>query len=104
MKMVPFYKFKKPDINKETPLRGIMKMDGFVGMVILAVIAIAIIGQVGPAAVAPAITSSSDTNNITGYSTWSSQAQGSYKATGANLSLVWFIIPFILLMALVKGI
>jgi hypothetical protein len=84
-------------------LRGIAKVDGFVAVVIGIAIALAIYSQLGASTVAPGITHASDTANITGYNTWDSQTQSTYKASANNISLVWFILPFILLMYLLKG-
>ena len=84
-------------------LKGKNLFEGsIIGLVIVIAIAIAIIGQLGPTAVAPALSSMSDTTNITGYSTWSAQAQSSYTSTAGNISLAWFLVPFIIIIAMVK--
>ena len=100
MKMTPYYKIKRPDMSEST--RSVSYMDGLIGMVIVVAIGLAIYGQVGPAAVAPGITATQNTTAIAGYSTWDTQTQNTYKSSGSNLALAWWLVPFLFILGILK--
>ncbi len=103
MKMYPYLNANMVNGGKDTEItRGSNRMTELIIMVITVAIGLAIYGQIGPSAVAPGITSSQDTANITGYSTWDTSTQTTYKASGANMALAWFIIPFLFVMGVLK--
>lgn len=77
-------------------------MDGIIGVIILAAVAIVIYSILGPGLVAPGITQMSNTSAIAGYSTWSSGTTSMWTATPTLTGLTWLFIPIVLLMAMLK--
>lgn len=103
MKMYPYLNANMVNGGKDTEItRGSNRMNELIIMVITVAIGLAVYGQIGPSAVAPGITATQNTSAISGYSTWDASTQSTYKASGSNMALAWFLLPFLFILGVLK--
>src|SRR4030067_365216 len=97
MRMMPYMNGKMWFGTKSADERRVHRMDGIIGLVIVVAIALAIIGGLA-GTVGSGITAQSNSTAISGWSTWSSQAQSNFTGTANNMSLAWFLLPLLLIV------
>ena len=75
---------------------------GLIGGIVIAIIAIVIYSQMGGSIMPSSITTLSNTTAISGYSTWSTATQNMWTNIPTITTLSFWIIPLIIIMALIK--
>ena len=75
---------------------------GLIGGIVVAIIAIVIYSQMGGSIMPSSITTLSNTSAIAGYSTWSSATQNMWTNIPTITTLAFWIIPLVIIMALIK--
>ena len=75
---------------------------GLIGGIVVAIIAIVIYSQMGGSIMPSSITTLSNTTAISGYSTWSPATQNMWTNIPTITTLAFWIIPLIIIMALIK--
>ena len=73
-----------------------------IGGIVVAIIAIVIYAQMGGSVMPSSITTLSNTSAISGYSTWATATQNMWTNIPTITTLAFWVIPLIILMALIR--